>query len=84
MVEEVQTCNGCLALGAEAGCMGTTGADQEQRLARRNARTRPDYARCPYPPRRMVMADKLEVGSGVLRHRGLRQIYAYPVINQGA
>ena len=45
MVVEMRNCDGCLALDAGAGRMDATGATEQQRLARRNAKTRPDVAR---------------------------------------
>ena len=73
MVEEMRICNGCLALGAEAGRMGATGANRRQRLARRNAKTRTDVARVSgAAPQHGNGRRNLEVGRGGLRHRILR------------
>ena len=73
MVEEVRTCNGCLALDAEVGRMGATGANRRQRLARRNAKTRTDVARVSGPaPQHGNGRRNLEAGGGGLRRRVLR------------
>ena len=73
MVEEMRICNGCLALDAEVGRMGATGANRRQRLARRNAKTRTDVARVSgSAPQNGHGRRNLEVGSGGLRRRVLR------------